>query len=187
MKKIYLAQTFFILFIFFLTPQGILEAANISFTGEPKATVNTPYSIGIVLSGGEKTLGTDSVILYDPSMLKATSVTQGTLYPTYNPSANGRINLEKGKIILSGSTGFNNPVGATGVFSKITFTPIKKGKTLIRFDYAKGDTTKTGVIDFSGKDLLSAMPKPLAITIENESPIEIVWRYMTKAFSFLKK
>ena len=36
MKKIYLAQTFFILFIFSYAPGGILEAANISFTGEPK-------------------------------------------------------------------------------------------------------------------------------------------------------
>lgn len=187
MKKAIIIQAYLIFFILFFTPEHTVKAANISLLGEPKTSVNSLYTLSIVLSGDEQTLGTDTVILYDPTMIRAVSVSEGSLYPTYTPSQTARINHEKGKIVLSGSTGFNAPVLATGIFGKITFSPLKKGNTVLRLDYSSGDTSKTGVIDFKGTDLLSTMPKPLALTIANESPIEVLWRYTTKFFPFLKK
>ncbi|MBI5614313.1 hypothetical protein HY947_05285 [Candidatus Gottesmanbacteria bacterium] len=187
MKKLLLFISINIFFLFLLAHPRTVEAASLTLLGEPKAIVHAPYTIGVVLSGGEQTLGTDTIILYDHTMLRAVTVAQGSLYPTYTPSKDARVNNDKGKITLSGSTGFNSPIPATGVFGKITFSPLKKGKTMIRFDYAAGDTSKTGVIDFKGLDLLSSIPKPLALTIENESPIEAMWRFVSKLFPFLKK
>jgi hypothetical protein len=171
-----------LLLFFVLTPHHAILAANLSLTGEPNATIYTPYTVGIVLSGGEDTLGTDAIILYDPTMLKAVSVSEGTLYPTYNPSTNARINQEKGRIVLSGSTGFNSLVKATGVFGKITFTPRKKGKTVLKFDYVKNDTSKSGIVDAIGNDLISLEPTALTVSVAPESPIASFLRLLKNIF-----
>lgn len=182
MNKIPFFLTLPLLLFFVLIPHQAILAATLSFTGEPNATVNTPYTVDLILSGGEDTLGTDAVILYDPTILKAVSVSEGTLYPTYNPSLNARINHEKGKIVLSGSTGFNSLIKATGVFGKITFTPLKKGKAVLRFDYAKNDTSKSGIIDASGMDLVSLEPSTLTVSVAPESPIASFLRFIRNVF-----
>lgn len=166
MKKILI----FIFIIFLLSkPAGVL-AANISLQSS-KTSLKTGenFDVSIVLAGGENTLGTDTILLYDPQKLEPIAIKESALYPSYQPVPARRINSKDGKISLSGSANLNQPVKAEGFFGVVTFRTLQVGDTAISFDYAPSATNKTGIINFNGSNLLTRPPADLPITIENKN------------------
>lgn len=167
--------TLHILSIFFLgivlrIPFRSVYAAQLSVAAtnnSPK--VNERFTISINIAGNDQTLGTDVVLRYDPAYLVVEDVSEGTLYPTYSPSGDARINKEAGVAVLSGSTGFGQSVQANGVFGTVSLIPIKDGKTNVIVDYEPGATNKTGVVGPAGEELLTSAPTPLAITVKRAS------------------
>lgn len=166
MKKILI----FIFIIFLLSKPAGTFAADLSLqTPKTKLKTEENFSVNIVLSGGENTLGTDIVLLYDPQKLEALSVKEAALYPSYQPVSIRRFNNKDGKISLSGSANLNQPVRADGVFGIVTFRTRKAGDTKIYLDYTPTATNKTGVISFAGSNLLTRPPSELQLTIEKDN------------------
>lgn len=153
-----------------VVPFHAVYAAQLSLaTTTPSPKVNEQFTVTINLAGNDQTLGTDVVLRYDPMYLIAQEVSEGTLYPTYNPAGAARVNKESGLIVLSGSTGFGQSVPANGVFGAVSFVAIKDGKAVVTLEYEPGTTNKTGVISPNGEELLTNAPTPLAITIKRQS------------------
>lgn len=161
----------FLVFVFSFAPS--VSAAGLSLqTEKPKLKLGQITTMAIVLSGGEDTLGTDVILTYDPQKLEAVEVKEGSIYPTYNPAGEKRIDADRGKIILSGSGGMGQPVKADGVFAVVTFQTKSPGQTTVVFDYQIGNTTKTGVVDFTSKDLLTTIPRSVTVVIEKPTVLE---------------
>lgn len=160
----------FILGIVALVPFHAVHAAQVSLTTtSPSPKVNERFAVTIALAGGDETLGTDVVLRYNPASLVVQEVMEGTLYPTYNPAGEARINKDAGLVVLSGSTGFGQSVQANGVFGSVSFVAIKDGKSAVTLDYEPGMTNKTGVIGSAGEELLTSAPAPLPITVKRQS------------------
>ncbi len=153
-----------------LVPFRTMYAAEVFLsTANASPKINERFMVTVNLAGNDQTLGTDIVLRYDPARLIAQEVTEGTLYPTYNPAGAARVNKESGLIVLSGSTGLGQSVPANGVFGSVSFVTLKEGTTSIMLDYEPGMTNKTGVINPSGEELLTSAPTPLAITVKRQS------------------
>lgn len=161
------------LFVFVFSFAPAVSAAGLSLQIEKSLLkVGQETTVSIMLSGGEDTLGTDVVLIYDPQNLEAKEVKAGTLYPSYNPAADARIDQTIGQITISGSGGFGQPVKADGLFATVTFQAKKFGSFQVQFDYAPGVTAKTGVIDFAGNELLTEPLQPLTVQIKDQSVFE---------------
>ncbi len=170
--RITIMRLFIILFLVIgaLVPFHSIHAAQVSLaTATPLPKVNERFAVMINLAGGDQTLGTDVVLRYDPQRLIAQEAVEGTLYPTYNPAGEARINKDAGLVVLSGSTGFGQTVPANGVFGIVSFVALKEGKTTITLEYEPGMTNKTGVISPSGAELLTSAPAPLSVTVKRQS------------------
>ncbi|KKR33161.1 MAG: hypothetical protein UT63_C0022G0004 [Candidatus Gottesmanbacteria bacterium GW2011_GWC2_39_8] len=162
-KKIFIGLFFLVLFAFH---PSFVRAAEISLiTTDTDVKVGDNISVDITLSGNEDTLGTDVIMIYDPVIITPIEVTNGSIYPTYNPAGQARLST-KGKIFLSGSASIGKPVPAKGTFATVTFEAKSGGRTTISFDYEKGSTSKTGIIDFKGNDLISNAPEKVNLQIE---------------------
>lgn len=167
MKRIVLIFPVGIAALLYFQPVHAAEVSLHASNSSPK--VNERFTVTISLSGNDQTLGTDIVLLYDPSYLVAEAVVEGTLYPTYNPASSARINKDAGLVVLSGSTGFGQAAPANGVFGTVSFVPIKDGVAQVSVDYEPGATNKTGVVGPDGGELLTSAPMPLTITVKRQS------------------
>lgn len=151
-------------------PFHAVHAAQVSLTTTtPSPKVNEQFTVTVNLAGNDQTLGTDVILRYDPTHLVVQEVAEGTLYPTYNPAGEARVNKEAGLVVLSGSTGFGQTVPASGVFGSVAFVALKEGKTAIVLEYEPGMTNKTGVISPTGTELLTTKPLPLSVTVKRQS------------------
>lgn len=167
--------------ILFLGIPHVVLATELSLkTNTPTVKVDQIFWVDIALAGGEDTLGTDVIISYDPQKLEAKEVKAGTLYPTYNPVGEKRIDATQGKMLLSGSGGLGQAVQAQGSFASIIFQAKKAGVTTVAFDYQPGSTATTGIIDSAGNDLITTSPLSLSITIQNLS-------FLDRFFSLLQR
>lgn len=179
------------LIILLSTPAGTFAADLSLQTSKTKLNAEENFNVSIVLSGGENTLGTDAILLYDPQKLEVIAVKESTLYPSYQPVAARRINNKDGKISLSGSANLNQPVKAEGVFGVVTFRTLQVGDTAISFDYVPAATNKTGVINFAGSNLLTRPPGQLPLSIENNnfllSLLSQISAFFQNIFKFGKK
>jgi len=175
----------FLILVFSFAP-GV-SAAELSLqTEKPKLKLGQATTVAIVLFGGEDTLGTDVILTYDPQKLEASEVKARDLYPAYNPADGKRIDADKGKIFLSGSGGLGQSIKAKGVFAVVTFLAKSPGQTTIAFDYQVGSTTKTGIIDLTGKDLLTATPRSVTVTIQEPNIIEKTLTFFKRVVSLVR-
>ncbi len=161
---------FIVLGVVVLIPFRTIYAAEVFLTtanASPK--INERFIVTVNLRGNDQTLGTDVILRYDPTYLVVQDVSEGTLYPTYNPAGAARVNKDAGLVVLSGSTGFGQVIPANGVFSTVSFVALKEGKTAITLEYEQGMTNKTGVISPMGEELLTSAPTPLSITVKRQS------------------
>ncbi len=146
---------FFIIFGFLLTfflISGIFNkvgAANFSFD---KTNVNVgngqTFDIEITLNPGSDSIySTDIYILYDSSILKPTTVTAGSLFPTVSNDLS-----QSGKVYIAAMV--NDPtsaVSSSGTIAKITFQALKEGSTSLSFDCSSSKIIKN---DANGTNVL---------------------------------
>lgn len=160
-------------------------AADLGFSAQKKVYVGDEFPVAMTLSGGEKTIGTDVILQYDKDLLEPVRVTQGTSYATYNPVETQRIQAAKGIIVLSGSASVSKPVLATGLFGTVYFRAKKEGMAKISYVYEKGSTSKTGVVDVKGKELLTKAPMSVEVFAQKKNIISTVTTWLSEMFRFL--
>lgn len=106
-----------------------------------------PFSVKVNLStGGTDTDGTDAIILFDPTRLTGQNITNGTIYADF-PGNN--IDNVAGKVTISGLASTSSPFNGQGTLATINFlvqVNASVGATQINFDFVKGSTTHSNVI-----------------------------------------
>ena len=146
MKKILLALMIFL----GLTPFVFsVEAGSLTFDkSTATATNGGTFQVGVVMNPGSDSIySTDIYVIYDGTLLKATGVTAGTLFPTVTNdiATSGRVYIA-GLVNDSGS-----PVTTSGTVATITFQGLKDGTGTLSFDcnsskIIKNDLNATNVI-----------------------------------------
>lgn len=176
MKKIkYIIFITLIVSLYFYSATSA-SAANLTLTAtQTKIRPEETFTVDIVLSGDEETLGTDVILKYDPQMLQALNTKETAIYTSYQPASSQRINAQKGTVYISGSASQNKPVIASGVLASVTFKAIKAGQSVISFDYQKDATNKTGIISTQGRNLLVTAPSDLTVVVASPNPLQTLW------------
>ena len=134
-----------------------------------KVSLGETFTIPVILNtAGKEVFAADAVIKFDPQFLKVLDldqekpgiqVAEGELFPRYFAL---RADNEKGEIHLSGSTfsGRRADIGKSfsgaGILGSISFRAKTTGETKIYFDFQRGKTTDSNVVDNQNKkrDLL---------------------------------
>lgn len=103
------------------------------------------FSVDIVINtGGAATEGTDVILFYDPSRLKATSITPGTIYADYPGSA---IDEANSKIKVAGLASVSSAFSGTGTVATVNFTVLPTAPmdtaTQLKFDFDVSNKTST--------------------------------------------
>lgn len=128
----------------FLMPSSAF-AATLTLT--PKiATYNQActYAADITLdTEGEKTDGTDVILLYDPTKISVLSIDNGSLYQSYLGKT---IDNDNGRVTVTGLSSLNSNFNGKGIFATVNFA-VKKtspvGDASIRFDFDPSNPSKT--------------------------------------------
>lgn len=92
---------------------------------------------------GTQTDGTDAIVFYDPSILTANSISNGTIYQDY-PGNN--IDAQNGKITVSGLASVTQAFSGQGTLATLNMTVkdnATAGVTQMRFDFDPNNKTKT--------------------------------------------
>ena len=162
--------TFLFLLLIIVPIFNSIYAATLKFD---KATVSLSngetFQIAVLVDPtGDSLNSVDSYVVYDSTVLKATTVTAGTLFPTvtYDQSST------PGKVYIAGLV--NDPVNSistSGTLATVTFQAIKDGTIALSFDcnsskIIKNDINASNVINCSQNGTsavtvgLSATPVP---------------------------
>ena len=137
--------------IFFgLTPFVFsVEAASLTFDkSTATATNGGTFQVGVVMNPGSDSIySTDVYVIYDSTLLKATTVTAGSLFPNVanDIATSGRVYIA-GYVNDTGSS-----VTTSGTVATITFQGLKDGSGTLSFDcnsskIIKNDLNATNVI-----------------------------------------
>lgn len=127
--------------------------AKLTLTGPEEVLLGSELTVEIMLSSDSKIRGTDAVILYDPTMLTNPAVKAGSIFDNYPFNYSDQ---SKGRIFISGIKTDKEGFAGEGLFGSITFTALKKGHTSIKFQFTKGQTVDSNVLQIStGADLLT--------------------------------
>lgn len=134
-----------LLFVVFITPSifGRTEAANLKF-GTTALTVTTGQTVTvdvIVDAGSDQISSTDAYVLYDPTLLEATTVTAGTFFPTVTN------NITSGKVYIAGLV--DDPATSktgSGTLATITFSGLKDGTGTLTFDCSATASNSSKVV-----------------------------------------
>lgn len=176
-----------------------VEAASLTFDKTTATATNGgTFQVGVVMNpGSDSIFSTDVYVIYDASLLKATTVTAGTLFPTVSNdiATSGRVYIA-GLVNDSGS-----PVTTSGTVATITFQGLKDGSGTLSFDcntskIIKNDLNATNVIvctqngtsavtiGAGGSSSPTATPTPAGNTGVAESPTTLpqtgIWDNVVK-------
>jgi len=153
MKNLIKSFTQFIL-LFLVIPffLGSVQAASLKFD---KTTVSASnggtFQVAVTVEPGSDALNsTDVYVSFDSTLLKATSVTAGSLFPTVTNDIS-----TAGKVYIAGMV--NDPansISTTGTLATITFQGLKEGTGTLTFDcntskIIKNDLNATNVLSCS--------------------------------------
>jgi hypothetical protein len=141
----------FLIFFGLLLPSYLMsvEAASLKFDNPTVSVANgATFQIAVTIDPGSDSLNsTDAYVTFDPTLLKANSVTAGTLFPTVSNDTS-----VAGKVYISGMVNnIANPVSTAGTVATITFQALKDGLATLSFDcnsskIIKNDLNATNVI-----------------------------------------
>ncbi|MFA6081469.1 MAG: cohesin domain-containing protein [Patescibacteria group bacterium] len=152
MKK--LLNVFLSLVLFFIVAPFVLsaEAASLNFDKSTATAANgATFQISVNVDPGSDALNsTDVYVTYDATLLKATAVSAGTLFPTVSNDIS-----TSGKVYIAGMV--NDPassISAAGTLATITFQGLKEGTGTLAFDcntskIIKNDINASNVITCS--------------------------------------
>lgn len=149
-----LFKTFLSLIIFFIVVPFVLrtEAASLNFDKSTATAANgATFQISVTVDPGSDALNsTDVYVTYDATLLKATLVSAGSLFPTVSNDIS-----TSGKIYIAGMV--NDPassISTAGTLATITFQGLKEGTGTLSFDcnsskIIKNDINASNVITCS--------------------------------------
>ena len=129
-----------------------IQAAYLKFDQSTVSTSNGgTFQISVTVDpAGEGMNGTDVYVSYDASVLKATAVSAGSLFPyVFNDIATS------GKVYIAGTvTDPASSISTSGTVATITFQGLKDGTTTLSFDCStskivKDDTQVTNILNCS--------------------------------------
>jgi len=139
-------------FVFVLPLILNVEAASLNFDKTTVSVANSgTFQISVTVDpAGEGMNGTDVYVSYDASVLKATAVSAGSLFPyVFNDIATS------GKVYIAGTvTDPASSISTSGTVATITFQGLKDGTTTLSFDCStskivKDDTQTTNILNCS--------------------------------------
>lgn len=132
-----------ILFIVFPMVFGSVKAASFSFDKSTVSTTNGgTFQISVTVNPGSDALNSvDSYVTFDNTLLKATAVAAGTLFPTvtHDESTAGRVYIA-GLVNDSAS-----PVTTSGTLATITFQGLKDGSGTLSFNCDSSKIVKNDI------------------------------------------
>jgi len=138
-------------FLFIVVPVvlGSVNAASLKFDKTTAtATSGGTFQISVTLDPGvDSIISTDAYVSFDSTLLKATTVTAATLFPTVSNDIS-----TTGKIYIAGMVNDTaTPVTVTGTLATITFQALKDGTATLSFDcntskIIKNDINSSNVI-----------------------------------------
>lgn len=175
----------FLIFFGLLLPGYLtsVQAASLNFDQTTKlvATGSTFQIAVTVVPGSDSLSSTDVYVTYDSTLLKATSVVAGSLFPTVTNDIS-----TSGRVYIAGMV--NDPansISTTGTLATITFQGLKDGTGTLAFDcnsskIIKNDVNATNVITCSSNGTTavtvgaggttSTTSSPTATPIPNQLP-----------------
>lgn len=134
MKRI--LKTFLLLLVFFLSVPLLFNnpvwGASLKFDKTTVSVANGgTFQIAVIVDPGSDALNSvDAYVTFDSSLLKANSVTAGSLFPTVSYDT-----ASSGKVYIAGLV--NDPassISAAGTLATITFQGLKDGSATLSFD-----------------------------------------------------
>ncbi|KKS44946.1 MAG: hypothetical protein UV09_C0052G0004 [Candidatus Gottesmanbacteria bacterium GW2011_GWA2_42_18] len=133
MKKV--LKIILLLLIFFLSSPLLFNPAWAGFFKFDKTTVSVAngetFQIAVTVDPGSDALNSvDAYVTFDSTVLKATAVTAGSLFPTVSNDIS-----TSGKVYIAGMV--NDPassISAAGTLATITFQGLKDGSVTLAFD-----------------------------------------------------
>lgn len=121
-----------------------------SFQLDPTA-ISTPsgstFDVKVTIDTGTDTIkSADAWILYDPTVLEAQTVTDGTFFTPATSSVNHDLSTS-GKVYISGLINDpTNPLKGKGTMGTITFKALNDGTNTLKFDCTDGSTTSSLIL-----------------------------------------
>lgn len=149
--KIFL-KFFLLLAIFVIIPcvNGGVFAASLKFDKTTVSVLNgETFQINVTVDPETASIvSADTYVAFDGTLLKATVVTAGTLFPTVSHDES-----TAGKVYIAGMVDDpNTPVTATGTLATITFQALKDGTATLSFDC---NTSKIIKDDINASDVMT--------------------------------
>jgi len=128
--------------------------ADASFSLSPSSGVCVPdgtFEVDIILTSDVEIGGATAIIEYDPSLLKAVSLTNGDIFPFELANS---IDSSAGRLRLDAGVDFANPDNHTGsgTFGVIKFEALQVGGASPSFDFTLGSTTDSNAADAETHD-----------------------------------
>ncbi|MBI3486363.1 hypothetical protein HY025_05505 [Candidatus Daviesbacteria bacterium] len=134
------------LIVFLVTPSSALAVGATLSLNPSSSTVNKgcSFSVGIDLdTGGNNTDGTDVILKFDPTILTAGAITQGSVYPDYPGKSTDN---SAGTVTISGLASVTTPFNGSGRFADVSFTVnpnASQSVAQINFDFDPSNKTNS--------------------------------------------
>jgi hypothetical protein len=145
-------KTFFSSLIFFIIVPFVFsaQAASLNFDKSTATAANgATFQISVTVDPGSDSLNsTDVYVNYDATLLKATTVAAGSLFPTVSNDIS-----TSGKVYIAGMV--NDPassISTAGTLATITFQGLKEGTGTLSFDC---DTSKIIKNDINASNVIT--------------------------------
>lgn len=156
-KSLSLAVLFIVVPMFF----GSVNAASLKFDKTTVSTTNGgTFEIAVTVDpGSDPVLSTDAYVTFDSSLLKANSVSAGSLFPAVTNDT-----ATSGRVYIAGMvTDTATPVTTSGTLATITFQGLKEGTGTLAFDCNLSKIIKND--DFTSNVLVCSQNNSSVVTI----------------------
>lgn len=181
--------TLLLIFILFISSASVPAAYaqvfkfSLANPATPAAQTGNNFDVKILINtNGQKTLGGDAIVVYDPNFLTINPpAVKGTFFDVFQDHTIGGTT---NKYLLSAwQTTDVNPVSTANdsLFGTVTFNAKSSGNTTLSFDCTTG-TTDSNIWDTNQNDIINcANMQPLALNIGGPGPTSTPAATMTPA------
>jgi len=149
-KKLIKILSLVILFIVFPAVFGLVDAASLKFDKTTASASNgQTFQIAVTVDPGSDALNsTDIYVNYDSTILKATVVSAGSLFPTVTNDIS-----TAGKVYIAGMVNdVASSISTSGTVATITFQALKDGTATLSFDCSTSKIIKN---DINASDVMT--------------------------------
>lgn len=108
--------------------------------------------------------GSDVILHFDPGFLEARQIVEGDYFSTYPRKT---VDNKTGIVKITGiGTKVDTPLSETASFAKISYRVKKTGTTQVTFDFVRGKTNQTTLVERGTSRNILGNVFPVTITIE---------------------